>query len=41
MEFADTPNLVFEDVNVHLEGCPPYFALSPEALLAPPATPAE
>ncbi len=41
MELTDTPNLVFEDVNVHLEGCPPYFALSPEALLVPPASAAE
>ncbi len=26
---------VFEDVNLHIEGCPPYFAYTPEQLLVP------
>ena len=26
---------VFEDVEIHLEGCPPYYALSPDQLLVP------
>jgi len=36
IELTKTPNLVFEDIEVHLEGCPPYYAYSPEALLVPP-----
>jgi len=35
IELTQTPNLVFEDVYLHLEGCPPYYAYSPEALLVP------
>lgn len=36
MELTKTPDLVFEDAYIHLEGCPPVYAVSPEALLVPP-----
>ncbi len=35
IELTKTPEKAFEDVELHLEGCPPYYAYSPEALLIP------
>jgi hypothetical protein len=35
MELSDPTEGVFEDVQVHLEGCPSYYAYSPEQLLVP------
>jgi hypothetical protein len=36
LELTKNADLVFEDMMVHLEGCPPVYALTPEALLVPP-----
>jgi len=35
LELTKTAEKVFEDVTVHLSGCPPYFAYSPGSLLVP------
>lgn len=38
IELTKTAAKTFEDVELHLEGCPPCYALSPEALLVPPGS---
>lgn len=35
VEITEPTEGVFEDVEIHLEGCPPYYAYSPEGLLIP------